>query len=43
MGCLLERVLFLALCVLSCVLGEGDRNERNEMEDFGLKLKGWRV
>ena len=43
MGCLLERGLFLSVCVLSCVLGEGDRNERKEMEDFGLDLKGWRV
>ena len=40
MGC-----LFLTLCVGFSVLcfEEGMRNERNEMEDFGLKLKGWRV
>ena len=38
-----EGFVFVSVCVLSCVLGEGDRNERNEMEDFVLKLKGWRV
>ena len=43
MGC-----LFLTLCVgfsVGCFVcfEEGMRNERNEMEDYGLNLKGWRV
>ena len=45
MGCLLEMgFLFdVVWCVLCDGFWDGMRNERNEMEDFGLDLKGWKV
>ena len=37
-----EGFVFGVVCCVLC-FGRGDRNERNEMKDFGLDLKGWRV
>ena len=37
-----EGFVFDGVCFVMR-FGRGDRNGRNEMEDFGLDLKGWRV